>query len=202
MFVAAHSAMNTATRPMKRRIRPLKKPPTPYAISSTIGNRSIHVNWCFPRVARPSVRLTLPGSLAEPGAVSFLQSQPDVRDHGVHFSVRQGAPRASESQGECRALVTLGHLGSAIFVKRTSLLEEFPARLLDRQQDRARRDRLLDHHREVALHRGELRQRMRPRHTRGREHRLDVDLERDEARRDAQGHGRMNLSYVPELASV
>src|SRR5229473_3373308 len=64
------------------------------------------------------------GSLSEPGPVSFLQSQPDLSHHLVHFSVRQGALGASESQGECDALVPLLHLPSMVFIKRPRCLQE------------------------------------------------------------------------------
>src|SRR6058998_2156284 len=96
-------------------------------MSSRMGKMSIQLNWRFPRKARGRVQDARQDSLAEPGAVSFLQSQLDLRHHLVHFGVRQGALRASESQGECDALVALRNLGAVILVKRSGLLQKFPA---------------------------------------------------------------------------
>src|SRR5690242_13798288 len=103
-------------------------------MSNSTGRTSINVTGASPAIAREErVRDARQESLSEPGAVSFLQCQPDLRHHFVHFGVRQGALRASESQGECDALLTLGHLRTSILVKRSSVLEEFPRRLSDRQ---------------------------------------------------------------------
>src|SRR5262252_7669983 len=114
MLVAAHIATKRAIKPMKRRIAPLKKPPPAYAMTSTSGKRSIQFKCCFPR---QGTRMRAGDSLSEPGAVSFLQSQPDLRHHRVHFGVRQGALRASESQGECDTLVTGRDLRAVILIE-------------------------------------------------------------------------------------
>src|SRR5947209_879545 len=101
-------------------------------MSSTIGKMSIHVNSRFPRTARQCVQIPRPKSLSgcslsEPRAVSFLQPQSDLRHHLVHFGVRQGALRTSESQGERDALVTFANLRAAILVERARVLEKFAA---------------------------------------------------------------------------
>src|SRR5260370_21941489 len=86
--------------PISRRSTPDKKPPTPYAARIRITNPSSHVT-----------------ALPEPRAVSFFQRRSDLCHHSVHFSVRQGALGASESQGECDALVSLRNLGAMVFVE-------------------------------------------------------------------------------------
>src|SRR4029077_15865323 len=70
-----------------------------------------------PQTARVRVLNLRPNSLAEPGAVSFLQPQPDLRYHSVHFGVRQGALRASESQGKSDALVPVRNLRSTVLIE-------------------------------------------------------------------------------------
>src|SRR5207302_7165223 len=150
-FVAAHTATNNATSPMKRRMRPLKNPPAPYTTMSAIGKMSIQVNWCFPQNSTPRRAQAAPVSLSEPGSVSFLQSLLDLGHHLIHFSVRQGALRASESQGKRDALVAIGNLGAAVFVERACHLEKIAGGLLDRRENGARGDGLLDHDGEVAF---------------------------------------------------
>src|SRR6266568_7592273 len=140
MFVAAHTATNSAMSPMNRRMRPLKKPPAAYARISSMGTMSTSVTCRQPQTARVSVRNPRRFSLSEPGVVLFLQPQPDVRHDSVHFGVRKGAFRASESQGERDALVSLGNLRATVFVKRTNVLQEVAGRFFDRRQDRSRRD--------------------------------------------------------------
>src|SRR5438552_5826857 len=141
-LVAAHTATNSAMRPMNRRMRPLKNPPTPYAASSTIGKMSIHVTWCVPRNSTQMRAQAAPVSLSEPGSVSFLQSQLDLRHHLIHFGVRQGALRASESQGERDALVTLGNLGAAVLVERPDVLQKIAGHLFDGRMQAPGRHRL------------------------------------------------------------
>src|SRR5215467_5107643 len=97
---------------------------------------SIQVTSCFPRNTCDGVLGVPQASLSEPGAVSLLQPQPDLRHHSVHFGVRQGALRASESQGKCDALVTLGYLRPAVLVERASGLEQLSTGFLDRLQKR------------------------------------------------------------------
>src|SRR5207249_11473182 len=113
-------------------------------MSSTMGKMSIQLNWRFPRKARGRVQNARQDSLAEPGAVSFLQPQLDLRHDLVHFGVRQGALRASESQGKRDALVTLCDLCAAVLVKRANFLEKVARRLLDHAKDRRRGDGVLD----------------------------------------------------------
>src|SRR5438093_13767213 len=109
-------------------------------MSSTMGKMSIQLNWRFPRKARGRVQNARRLSLSEPGAVSFLQPQLDLRHHSVHFGVRQGALRASESQGKRDALVAIRNLRPAVFVEGAHMFEELACRLLDRGQDGARGD--------------------------------------------------------------
>src|SRR5438309_4129879 len=203
-FVAAHTATNNATSPMKRRMRPLKSPPAPYTTMSAIGKMSIQVNWCFPQNSTPRRAQAAPVSLSEPGSVSFLQSLLDLGHHLIHFGVRQGALRASESQGKRDALVAIGNLRAPVLVESPDLLQKVAGQLLDRGVQNPRRDRLVHDHRQVALHAGEARQRLSARDARGRDHRLDVDLERDDPSVDpgSCGHGRMELADVAELAAV
>src|SRR5690349_4685629 len=139
-------------------------------MSNSTGRTSINVTGASPAIAREQrVRNERQESLSEPGAVSFLQCQPDLRHHFVHFSVRQGALRASESQGERETLVPFGDLRATVFVKRTNLLEKVAGRLLDRSQDRTRGDGVLHDNREVALDSREAWQRLCAWRARGRE---------------------------------
>src|SRR5260370_16646694 len=96
-------------------------------MTSTIGSTSIHVTYCFPRTARSRVRDARRPSLSKPGAVSFLQSYLELSHHPVHFGVRQGALRASESQGKRDALVPLGALTPPLFLETATLLETLSA---------------------------------------------------------------------------
>src|ERR1051325_12102181 len=96
-----------------------------------------------PRTARGGVRDPRRSSLSEPGVVFFLQPQPDVRHDLVHFGVRKGAFRASESQGERDALVSLGDLRAAVFIERTNVLQEIAGRLLDGGEAGSRGRRVL-----------------------------------------------------------
>src|SRR5438445_4571806 len=203
-FVAAHTATNSATSPIKRGMRPLNYPPTPYATMSTIGKMSIHVTWRFSRNSTPRRAQTAPVSLSEPGSVSFLQSQLDLRHHLIHFGVRQGALRASESQGKRDALVTLGNLGAAVLVERPDVLQKIAGHLFDGGMQHPGRHRLVHDHRQVALHPRESRQRLCARDARFGNHRFHVDLERDDPSVDpgSCGHGRMELADVTELAAV
>src|SRR5919204_4478166 len=124
-------------------------------MSRRMGKMSIQVTSCSPRQARRGVReapqYAAPNSLSEPGAVLLFQPQPDLRHRSVHFGVRQGALRASESQGECDALASFVHLRSVVLVKRTNMLEQVAARLLDRRVQLPGGDGVLDHDRKVAL---------------------------------------------------
>src|SRR5690348_1993471 len=140
------------------------------------GKTSTRFKVCFPRpklppqTARERVLNSRPNSLAEPGAVSFFQPQPDLRHHSVHFGVRQGALRASESQGKCDALVPVGNLRSAVLIEGPGLLERGracgPSQLVDAGQESARGDRFLDHDGEVALDGRVARQRLSARNAR------------------------------------
>src|SRR6059058_5208274 len=171
MLVAAQTATNSAMSPMNRRMRPLKKPPAAYARMNRIGTMSTSVTCRQPLTARVGVRNYRRFSLSEPGAVLFLQPQPDVRHDSVHFGVRKGAFRASESQGKRDALVSLGNLRATVFVERAHVLQEIAGRFFDGRQHRSRRDRVLDDHRQVAVDAGEAGQRPGPRRMRGAEQR-------------------------------
>src|SRR6266568_5699407 len=120
-------------------------------MSSTIGRMSIHVTWCFPRNGTQSVRNSRRPSLSEPGAVSFLQPQSDLSHHPVHFGVRQGALRASESQGKRDTLAPFRKLRAAVLVEGTCVLQQITGRLFDCGEDGARRDGLLHDDCQVAL---------------------------------------------------
>src|SRR4051812_124393 len=117
MLVAAQTATKSAMSPMNRRMRPLKNPPAPYARISRIGTMSISLTYPQPQTARATVRNRRRFSLSEPGVVLFLQPQSDVGHDLVHFGVRKGAFRPSESQGKRDALVSLGNLRAAVFVE-------------------------------------------------------------------------------------
>src|SRR6267378_4010877 len=119
MLVAATNATYSATSPMRRRITPVKYPPTAYPITSTMGIRSIHV------MSRPS---------SERRAVLFFECDSDLSPYLVHFGVRQGALGAPESQGKCDALVPVGNLRAAVFVERPRALENLAAGLIDSGQ--------------------------------------------------------------------
>src|SRR6266571_1791640 len=201
-FVAAHTATKSATSPMKRRMRPLKYPPAPYTTRSTIGKVSIHVTWRFPRNSTQRRAQTAQVSLSEPGSVSFLQSQLGLRHHLIHFGVRQGALRTSESQGKRDALVTLWNLGAPVLVERPDVLQKVARQLFNGGVQHPCRDRLVHDHREVALHAREARQRLRARDARCGNHRFDVDLERDDPAVDPGrcGHRRMQLDVEPVVA--
>src|SRR5690242_9613789 len=151
-----------------------------------------------------STSVTLRFSLAEPGVVLFLQREPDLCHDSVHFGVRKGAFRASESQGKRDALLTLGDLRASIFVERTDVLEEIAGRFLDGGVNGSRRDGLIDNHSEVTVDAGKSRERPGPRWMRKSEQRLDIDLEGDEAAIElgSRGHGGMQLAEVPELAAI
>src|SRR6266851_4961466 len=204
MLVAAETEMNSATSPMNLRIRPLKNPPAPYAMTSTIGSTSIHVTYCFPRTARSRVRDARRPSLSEPGAVSFLQSYLDLSHHRVHFGVRQGALRASESQGKRDALVPLGDLSATVFVESASLLEKIAGRLLDRRHQGSCRDCFLHDHGQVAVDARETWKGLRAWDPSSLQHGPDIDLEADHPSVDP-GPGRdgwMQLADVAELTAV
>src|SRR5919198_6501949 len=181
MLVAAQTATKRATSPMKRRMRPLKKPPAMYTINIRMGSMSTKVNQRFSRNGTLRGANARRHSLSEPGAVSFLQCQPDLRHHLVHFGVRQGALRASESQGERETLVPFRHLRTAVLVERANLFEQVAGRFMDRAEHHARRDRFIDDHGKVAIDAREPRKRSGARHACSSQKRFDVDLERDEA---------------------
>src|ERR1700674_5941506 len=90
-------------------------------------------------------------SCSEPSLVSFLQRWLDLPHPFLHFGVRQGALGASESQGECDALMSLGNLRAMVFVKRASRFEQLTRCLVDRGQQRGGRDMLLHADREISL---------------------------------------------------
>src|SRR5690348_2876355 len=110
-------------------------------MSSKIGKMSTQVKLCSPKKARECVLNPRLNSLSEPGAVSFLQPQPDLRHHSVHFGVRQGALRASESQGKSDAFVPVGNLRSTVFIECLRPLERgcvgVAGQLLDGREQRA-----------------------------------------------------------------